>query len=59
MQYFYVATHGSSHFPFNPELFAKFGLRDADLDTPQTDSAPHFDVNVSSRSRMELCRHRA
>jgi hypothetical protein len=24
----------------NPELFAKFGLREADLDTPQTDSPP-------------------
>jgi hypothetical protein len=42
----------------NPELFAKFGLREADLDTPQTDSPPHLDVNVSSRSRMELCRLR-
>jgi len=40
----------------NPELFAKFGLRETDLDTPQTDAPPHLDVSVSSRLRIELCR---
>jgi len=40
----------------NPELFAKFGLRETDLDTPQTDAPPHLDVSVSSRSRIEFCR---